>query len=186
MKINEELREETLSTSYLYRGKIINVRQDRVKMAEGKTGFREIVEHPGAVAVLALDTEARVVLVKQHRQPVGEVLVEIPAGKLEVNEEPEECARRELLEETGFTGDRWRLLTCFYPSPGFCDEKIYIYRAEGLRPGKAETTDEEENIAVTTVALEKARQMVLKGEIQDGKTIIALQFALLERDSDRA
>ncbi|MDZ4133232.1 MAG: NUDIX hydrolase, partial [Dethiobacteria bacterium] len=91
-KISDQLKEELLSTSYLYRGRIINVRHDRVKIPGGKIAFREIVEHPGAVAILAFNEQGKVIMVRQHRQPAGDVLLEIPAGKLDPGEEPLECA----------------------------------------------------------------------------------------------
>ncbi len=173
------MHEETLSTSYLYRGRIINVRQDRVKISGGQIAFREIVEHPGAVAMLVLDEKKGIILVKQHRQPAGQILLEIPAGKLEPNEEPLECARRELLEETGLEGGKWRELFLFYPSPGFCDELIYIFEVTDLKESTAPTTDPEERISVVTVPLSEALEMIKSGQIKDGKTIIALQEAML-------
>lgn len=181
LKIYESLQEKTLSTSYLYRGKIINVRQDRVRDARGKNAFREVVEHPGAVAILAVSESSEAVLVRQHRQPVGEVLLEIPAGKLEPNENPLECAHRELLEETGLSAAEWKELTCFYSSPGFSDEKVYLYMAEKLKMGAAKTSDPDENIKVEIIPLAQTREMVADGRIKDGKTIIALQYALLQK-----
>lgn len=178
--ITRNLKEKTMSSSYLYRGKIINVRQDRVLDARGKAFFREIVEHPGAVAILALNENREVILVKQHRQPAGEVLLEIPAGKLEPNEEALFCARRELLEETGLQAEKWQELGYFYTSPGFCDELIYLYLAEGLSKGIATTSDPEENILEAVFPLAQAGSMIADGLIKDGKTIIALQYAMLK------
>lgn len=177
--IYEELKEKTISTSYLYRGKIINVRQDRVKDARGRDAFREVVEHPGAVAVLAVNENDEAVLVRQHRQPAGEVLLEIPAGKLEPGEEPLACARRELIEETGLEAATWQDINCFYTSPGFCDEKIYLFLAENLSKGTASTADPEENIKKEAVPLSRAGEMIADGRIRDGKTIVALQYAML-------
>ncbi len=179
--IYEQLKEKTVSTSYLYRGKIINVRQDRVKDARGKAAFREVVEHPGAVAILALNQSNEVILVRQHRQPAAEVLLEIPAGKLEPDEEPLECARRELVEETGLKAEKWQELACFYTSPGFCDEIIYLFLAETLGKGEPTTSDPEENIRKEVVALPEAGKMIADGRIKDGKTIIALQYAMLQK-----
>lgn len=180
LKIYESLQEKTISTSYLYRGKIINVRQDRIKDARGKTAFREVVEHPGAVAILAVNENNEAILVRQHRQPAGGVLLEIPAGKLEPNEDPLECARRELVEETGLQAGKWRELTYFYTSPGFCDEKVYLYLAEDLKKGSSKTSDPDENIRVEAIPLAQARDMIADGRLDDGKTIIALQYALLQ------
>ncbi len=149
--------------------------------ARGKAAFREIVEHPGAVAILALNDNLEAILVKQHRQPAGEVLLEIPAGKLEPNEETLSCAQRELLEETGLKAEQWQELGCFYTSPGFCDELIYLYLAEGLSKGVATTSDPEENILETVIPLSLAASMIADGLIKDGKTIIALQYAMLKK-----
>jgi len=174
--ISDSLKEQTLSSSYLYRGRIINVRQDRVRNSAGKEAFREVVEHPGAVAVLALDRDEKVVLVRQHRQPAGEVLLEIPAGKLEPEEEPLACARRELLEETGLETDKWQELFSFYPSPGFSDEIIYLFLAEEAKEASSAPADPEENLSMEKIALNEAREMIRQGAIKDGKTIIALEF----------
>ncbi len=176
--MEKRLEEETLSSSHLYRGRIINVRQDRVRLPDGKTAFREVVEHPGAVAVLALDNQEKVVLVRQFRQPAAAVLLEIPAGKLDPGEEPLQCAQRELAEETGLQGESWRSLGWFYLSPGFCDEKIYLFQARGLSPAEPPlTTDEEETVEVVTLSLEEAFEKIDRGELKDAKTIIALQLA---------
>jgi len=177
--IKERLDEKTISTSYLYRGKIINVRQDMVKDFRDKIAFREVVEHPGAVAVLALNKNNEVILVRQHRQPAGEVLLEIPAGKIEPNEDPLSCARREFIEETGLEAASWEELCCFYPSPGFCDEKIYLFRAEDLTNAVSATSDPEENISIVNIPISLTVEMISDGRIKDGKTIIALQFALI-------
>ncbi len=174
------MHEETLSTSYLYRGRIINVRQDRVVISGGQVAFREIIEHPGAVAMLVLDGKGGIVLVKQHRQPVGQILLEIPAGKLEPNEEPLRCARRELLEETGLEGNKWQQLFSFYPSPGFCDEIIYMFQVEELSKAVTPSADPDERISVVTVPLAETPEMIKSGQIKDGKTIIALQEAMLQ------
>lgn len=177
--MSEYLSEKTLSSSYLYRGRIINVRQDRVQASGNQVTFREIVEHPGAVAILALDEEKNLVLVKQHRQPAGEILLEIPAGKLESGEDPIDCAKREMAEETGLEGSSWQELFAFYPSPGFCDEIIYLYKVEGLNKAVSPVTDPEERISVIKLPLKEVGDMIINGEIKDGKTIIALQYALI-------
>lgn len=180
----ELLPEETLSTSYLYRGKIINVRQDQVKMADGKKTFREIVEHPGAVAILALDDQERVVFVRQYRQSAGEILLEIPAGKIEPHEDPLHCARRELLEETGLVGESWKEVVWFYASPGFCDEKIYLFQAITLTAAVSPVQDPDEELRVVKVPLGEALQMVARGQVKDAKTIIALQYAFIQRNKN--
>ncbi len=179
IRITDYLKEKTLSSSYLYRGRIINVRQDRVQVSGNQVAFREIVEHPGAVAILAIDDNNNLILVKQHRQPAGEILLEIPAGKLEPGEDPLECARREMAEETGLEGTSWQELFKFYPSPGFCDEIIYLFMVKGLKSTESPVTDPEEKISVTKIPQEEARHMIMNGEIKDGKTIIGIQHAMI-------
>jgi ADP-ribose pyrophosphatase len=173
----EDLVEETLTSSYLYRGKIVNVRQDRVRLPGGGITFREIVEHPGAVAVLAVDGRGGVVMVRQFRQAAGAVLLEVPAGKLAPGEDPLQCARRELAEETGLQAEHWEQLTWFYVSPGFCEERIYLYLARGLSKAGPAAADEDENVAVEIVPAGEARRLAAGGGIRDAKTLIALQFA---------
>lgn len=179
---NDRLIEKTISTNYLYRGRIINVRQDQVKTFDQKIAFREIVEHPGAVAIIAIDEKDQVILVRQHRQPAGAVLYEIPAGKLEAYEEPLDCARREFMEETAMDADEWHDIYAFYPSPGFSNEIIYLYRAKGLKYAESSSSDPDENIEIKRIPLTKAKEMVMHGEIVDGKTIIALQYILLNHE----
>ncbi len=173
----KKLWEQMISSAYLYRGKIINLRQDRVLPPGGKEpALREIVEHPGAVAILVRDQKGRVLLVRQYRHAAAGVLLEVPAGKLEPGEEPLSCARRELAEETGCRGGSWRELSWFYSSPGFCDEKIYLFLAEGVSEGLP-APDGDEALEPFWIDLAEARQAVLEGRINDAKTIIALQFA---------
>jgi len=171
------MEEKTLSSTYLYRGRIINLRRDQVLTpGGGEPAVREIVEHPGAVAILALDQKGRVLLVRQYRHATAGVLLEVPAGKLEPGEEPLSCARRELAEETGCRGENWRELTWFYSSPGFCDEKIHLFLVEVVSEG-APSPGGEEVLEPVWTDLAEAHQALLKGEINDAKTIIALQFA---------
>lgn len=173
----KELEERALSSTYLYRGRIINLRQDRVLVAGGKNeALREVVEHPGAVAILVLDQKQRVLLVRQYRHPVTEIILEVPAGKLEAGEEPLACARRELAEETGCRGGEWEELTCFYTSPGFCDEKIHLFAARGVSQGPP-APDDGEVLEPLWLDLAAAHRAVREGRIRDAKTIIALYFA---------
>ncbi len=174
----KELWEKQLSSEYLYRGKIVNLRRDQVLTPGGREpALREIVEHPGAVAILALDREERLVLVRQYRHAAGEVLLEVPAGKLEPGEEPLRCAQRELAEETGCRGGAWSRLTQFYSSPGFCDEQIHLFMAKGVVPGEPLAADDDEVLEPLWLDLEEAQHLLAEGRINDGKTIIALQLA---------
>lgn len=181
IQISDYLKEETLSSSYLYRGRVVNIRQDRVKVSGGQTAFREVVEHPGAVAIIALNEKREVVLVRQHRQPAGDILLEVPAGKLEPGEKTQDCARREMIEETGYDAEVFTELICFFPSPGFCDEKIYLFNAENLKRSEIDTKDPDERVSTVCISMEKAMEMISSGEIVDGKTIIALQLILLKK-----
>ncbi|HHX87612.1 MAG TPA: NUDIX hydrolase [Firmicutes bacterium] len=165
---------KTTDSSYLYRGKIFSVRKDLLQLPEGKVFWREVVEHPGAAAILARDGE-QVILVRQYRHPASQVLWEIPAGKLEPGEEPLVCAQRELAEEAGIRGSNWKLLSKFFTSPGFCDEVIYLYEATNLQPAVA-SPDEDEQVEAERVPLSRALEMVLRGEIVDAKTIVALSL----------
>jgi ADP-ribose pyrophosphatase len=142
-------------------------------LENGNLTTREIVEHRGAVAIVALDWDNNVILVRQFRKPVESELLEIPAGTLESGEEPESCALRELEEETGYSARRLERILGFYSSPGFCDEYIHIYFATDLVKSKARAPADE-TIEVVKVPFSKALEMVSSGEICDAKTIIGL------------
>jgi ADP-ribose pyrophosphatase len=139
---------------------------------------REVVLHRGAVAMVALDTDGEVFLVRQYRHAPGKDLVEVPAGKLAEGEDPQQCARRELMEEIGYDAGEWVKLASFYTSPGFSDEMLHLYLARDLRPGKADP-DEDEFLEIMHVPLAEALSMVSRGEIEDSKTIAGLSLAAL-------
>ena len=166
-----DFEEKTMKTEKIYEGKILNLRIDTVELPDKKYSKREIVEHPGAVAIVALTEENEIILVKQYRKAVERELLELPAGKLEIGEEPKETAIRELKEETGFTSERIEYLLEFYTSPGFSDEKMYIFLAEELIEGEAQP-EKDEYIEVKKVKLDDLIDMIFKGEILDSKTII--------------
>lgn len=168
-----ELREKQLGSEYVFRGKILKVRVDTVRLPDGHTGIREVVEYAGAVAIVALDDNGQVVLVRQYRYPVGEVLLEIPAGKLEADEDPLECARRELLEETGYVARDWRLLYSYYSTPGFTSERMHLFLARGLEKKQA-STDADEFVEVEIMPLDRALGLITEGTICDGKSLVGL------------
>ena len=161
--------EKTLSQTYPYKGRIINLRKDTVALQDGKEAVREVVEHNGGVCVAALTDEGEVLLVEQFRYPYKKMLLEIPAGKLEKGEEPEKCGRRELAEETGAQAEQFISLGQLYPSPGYCAEIIYMYAAAGLSFGE-QHLDEDEFLSVKRIKLEDAVNMVLDNRIEDAKT----------------
>ena len=173
-----QLEEKTVRKNYIYRGKIINVRCDDAELPNGRPCRREIVEHPGGACVLCVK-DGKVALVKQFRYAYGEAIYEIPAGKLSEGEDPMLAAERELGEETGMIADELVLRFVLYPTPGYTNEKIFIYEALGVREGK-QHLDEGEFLNVEFVPIEVALEMVENGVICDAKTIVALQRYALE------
>ena len=172
--------EKTVKKNYIYKGKILTLRCDDAELPDGQPCKREIIEHSGGACVLYVENGA-VLLVRQYRYAYGESLYEIPAGKLEPNEDPMEAARRELEEEGGIQATELKLLCVDYPSPGYTNEKIYIYQAMNGKKVSAHL-DEGEYLDAEFVPLDKAMKMLQSGEIRDGKTIIALQaYALSQK-----
>lgn len=172
-----ELREIPVSAETLYKGAILNVERWQVTCPSGNLAPREIVLHNGAAAIVPVFEDGTTLLVRQHRVSVDRVTLEIPAGKLDsANEDPLDCAVRELREETGLTAETMTPLTSLLTTPGFCTEKIAIYLAQGLSYGDAEP-DEDEFLLLERMPLEDACAMVMRGEIRDGKTICGLLMA---------
>ena len=132
-----ELWEQPITSELVYQGPIINVRRDEVELPDGRRSFREVVEHPGAVAILAITDDEQVLLVRQYRHATGEVLWEVPAGKLDMGEDPRACANRELAEETGYRAQSLEPLVSFFTSPGFANELLHVFLATGLKKGVA-------------------------------------------------
>lgn len=165
--------EKTVASQLVFTGKILELRVDQVELPNGKIGQREVVKHPGAVAIAAVTPERELVLVSQYRKPVEKELLEIPAGKLDPGEDPLVCAQRELKEETGYTAGHWKLVSRYFTSPGFSDEVMYFFRATELKADHPES-EEDEFIEVKLVPLTKAREMVQSGRIEDAKTIIGI------------
>ena len=168
-----ELKEEMVSQETVYQGIIVNVRRDKAKLPDGRLTNREVVEHPGGVAIFAMDDQDRVAMVRQYRYPMGEIVLELPAGKLEKGEDPFAAAKRELEEECGLTADNYISLGEFYPTVGYDTEVIYTWVATGLHETKMHL-DADEFLTPDRVPLEKAYQMVMSGEIKDGKTIAGI------------
>ena len=170
--------EQTVNRNYVYRGKIISVRSDDALRPDGKPCKREIVEHLGGAAVLYVKDE-KILFVRQYRYAYGETVTEIPAGKLEKGEDPKKAALRELKEETGIEAESAELLFTMYPSPGYTNEKIYIYRAFGGKESAA-TPDEGEFVSAEWIPIAEVQKMLRNGELKDGKTLAAVlsYFAL--------
>ncbi len=168
------LYEKTVSQDVRFRGYVINLRVDNILLPNGNPATREVVEHPGGVCVAALTDQNELLFVRQFRYPYSEVLLELPAGKLDRGgEDPLEAGKRELREETGAVANNYRSLGKLYPSPGYCDEIIHLYLATGLTFGESEP-DEDEFLECERIPLDRAVQMVLQNEITDAKTQVAI------------
>jgi ADP-ribose pyrophosphatase len=182
--LESDLSEETISTRRVYEGRVVSLRVDRVRLPDGRVTDREIVEHGGAVGVVALDDDGNVLLVRQFRSALGKHLLEIPAGTLEVDEDVRACAFRELHEETGYSAQQMEPLYAFYSSPGFSNERIWLFLATCLTPG-TQDVESDELIEVVKVPLQRALEMVAAGEICDGKSILGLVATSARVDRSR-
>ena len=175
-KVNEfqNLIEKTVDSSEVFAGEMLHVYRDNIELPNGKIATREYVKHVGAVAVVALTENGSVVMEKQYRYPARRVVTEIPAGKLNSLEEDRlAAAKRELREETGIEADEWVELGEYHPASAYCNEKIWMFMARGLRKGEQDL-DEDEFLNVVEVPLEELVEQVLDGTIKDGKTQVAL------------
>lgn len=176
------MEEITAKENYVYKGRIIKVKCDDVILPDGKKGTREVVEHRGGVCIVPIDKDGNVLMVMQYRYPVGEEILEIPAGKREENEEPFETAKRELSEETGCNAARWDNLGSYIVTPGYCTEKFYIYLARDLEYHQ-QHLDEGEFVSVVKMSFDEAVAKVYSNEINDCKSVVGLLQAkkLLDR-----
>lgn len=171
------LREIPFARQTIFEGKILHVETWEVTCPDGRPAEREIVVHKGAAAVVPVFDDGTTLLVRQHRVSIDRVTLEIPAGKLDsAQEDPYDCAVRELEEETGMHAQKLTLLTSVFTTPGFCTEKIAIYLAQGLSQGDTHP-DEDEFLGLVRLPLEEAVAMVMRGELRDGKTICGLLMA---------
>jgi 8-oxo-dGDP phosphatase len=179
-----------ITSAERYRGKIINVRTDTVRVPEGTSTEREVVEHPGAVGIVALDDQYRVLMIRQYRHAVGRLLWELPAGLRDVAGEPTaQTARRELLEETGYQARDWHVLADYFSSPGITTERLRIFLARGLAEvPQADRTfvpvNEEAHLVLDWVPLDRAVALVLAGEIHNGVAAVGLLAAQVARQDN--
>lgn len=174
------MSEKTLESRRVFTGRLLQVRVDEVLLESGVRSTREIVEHPGAVAIVALQGEGdeeRVVLVRQFRKAAEQFLLEIPAGTLEPGEEPLSCAQRELLEETGLSAQRWTHLQTFYTAPGFCTEKMWLYLAQDVH-ALPHSQAADEQIDLVLCSRSQVRELLRAHQIQDAKTLVGLLWWL--------
>ena len=165
--------EEKISGKNVFRGRVFSVDLDTVRLSDGEIRPREVVVHRGGVGIVPVTDEGEVLMVRQFRYPVGEELLEIPAGKLEEGENPEECARRELSEETGCTAGKWIDLGKMYPTPGYCGEVLHIFLATDLVYGEMHL-DEGELLSVTRVPLETLYKMIVDNSLPDAKSVFGI------------
>jgi ADP-ribose pyrophosphatase len=165
--------EETVRSEVVYRGRLITVRRDTVRLRSGKTGEREIVEHAPVVAMIPLDEDGKLLMVRQYRKAVEQVLLELPAGSIEEGETPEDAVRREMVEETGYEPRIIRLVTDLYPSPGISDEVMHMYLVSDMT-GEGHPTEPADEIEVERVDVTQAAEMVRHGLITDAKSKVGI------------
>src|SRR5690625_3499540 len=172
-----KFEEQTIKTEKIYDGRIINVQIDEVQLPNGRKTNRELVKHPGAVAVIPITKENKIVLIEQYRKPLEKSIIEIPAGKVEKGEDPERTAIRELEEETGYTTGELSFVASFYTSPGFADELMHIFITDELKPLEIPAAkDDDEFIEVMKLTLDEAKQLVEDERIHDAKTNYAILY----------
>lgn len=173
-----DLTERTLSKETILDGKVLKVERHTVALPNGKESTREVVLHPGAVAIIAMKNN-KILLVEQFRKATEDNLIEIPAGKVDPGEARRDTALRELEEETGYTSKTMELVNEFYVSPGFCDEFISLYEAGELIESNTLAADDDEFVVKHWLSVQEANEWIKQGKIKDAKTIIAIQYLLL-------
>ena len=171
------IEEKTLKSEMIYEGAILNLRKDEVTVKDGKTSYREIIEHNGGVLILGVTREGKIPMVKQYRKSAESVVLELPAGRLEIGEEPIEAAKREFREETGYSVEKIDQISHFYSSIGYSNEKLFLFFASGLTPGETDF-DDNEAIDIVEYYPDELREMIDDNTIVDAKTILALLWHL--------
>ena len=170
------LTEKFFTTNLVFDGNLLKVYRDKVELPNGKEASREFIKHPGAVAVVPITEDGKIVLVKQYRYAIGKTMLEVPAGKLDYGEHPDQCVLRELKEETGFIANNIKRMTSIYTTPGFSDEVIHLYVADNLKLSK-QCLDEDEFLDVEVYTKEEIKIMIADGTINDAKSMLALLLA---------
>jgi ADP-ribose pyrophosphatase len=170
----------TIKSSNIYTGKAFYVSQEEVELPSGSVVKRDIVRHPGAVVILPITSDGKLILVRQYRHAIGKTILEFPAGTLDPKELPLDCAKRELAEEVGQQAEEWQSLGTLYPAPGFCDEKQHLYLASKLSPFRL-PGDEDEIIEVQSLSIDQVESAIVSGEIEDGKSISIFTRAKLQK-----
>jgi ADP-ribose pyrophosphatase len=167
---------EVINRNTIYHGRAFNVRRDEVRMQNQNTAYLDIIEHVGAVTILPLDNEGRILFIRQYRHATGKELLELPAGTLDPAEAPEKCALREIREETGYAAGKLIKIGEFFLAPGYSTEYMHVYLASELRPDPL-PGDEDEFISLEPIPIQQAYDMALNGGLQDGKSLAALLLA---------
>jgi ADP-ribose pyrophosphatase len=179
--MQDDMSEVRLAGERVYSGRAVTLEVDRVRLANGSESIREVIRHPGAAVILPVTDDGRVLMVRQFRYPVAEPLLELPAGTLEPDEDPRECAARELVEETGWRAASLHDLGWFFSTPGFTDERLYGVLATGLsRVATGPAGDDDESIEVVELSLEELLRLTRDGEIHDGKSLATILLAHLQ------
>ncbi len=173
-----EFTEKTINSQLVFEGRVVKLYKDKIELPTGRESFREVVKHSGGVVILAIKDD-KILLVKQFRYPIKEIMFELPAGKLEAGEDPFEAAKRELEEETGYCADKWTDLGYVYTSPGYSNEKLYLYKAENLKFTHCHP-DEGEIIQAFEYTYNDVLKMIDNGQIKDAKTLCALLRAQIK------
>jgi ADP-ribose pyrophosphatase len=173
-------RAKILSSKYLYRGRVFDVRRDKIVEPDGLCATRDFVVHSGSIVVLPVFDDGRILLIRQYRHAVGRYLWELVAGRIEPSEPPLAGAKRELAEETGYSARRWRKLLDVFPTPGFVSERMVVFLAQDLRAGKARPEDDE-RITARAVAPREIERWIRSGKLRDAKSIASILFYLRYR-----
>ena len=166
-----------LKSEIIYNGKVFNTKVDQIEYNSGNKSVREVAEHPGGAVIVPVTSEGKIIMITQHRYPVDKTLLELPAGKLDRNENPFHCAARELEEETGYKSDNIKEIGTIFTSPGYSTEKLWIYLAKDLKPGNHNREEGEFGMKVFEYTLKEINEKIYNGEIVDGKTICGIYLA---------